>query len=141
MVDGHGAQGGQGFVPCGNLVWGWWGNVIGRLAELGAFTIAEGVVWQQVDLLDSGQRAESQFPASSRAPKGHIAQRPQCTHSEAFTMHCGWRCQVSGLWHQAHRSGHPLKNTVVRIPGPSFTEKGRISVINPCVWFIFSAFL
>ena len=28
----------------------------------------------------------------------------------------------SGLWHQAHLSGHPLKNTVVRIPGPSWVE-------------------
>ena len=25
----------------------------------------------------------------------------------------------SGLWHQAQRSGHPFRKTVVRIPGPS----------------------
>ena len=26
---------------------------------------------------------------------------------------------VSGLWQKMHRSGHPLKKTTLRIPGPS----------------------
>ena len=30
---------------------------------------------------------------------------------------------LSGLWHQAQRMGHPLKNTVVRMPGPSSVER------------------
>jgi hypothetical protein len=29
----------------------------------------------------------------------------------------------SGLWHQAQRSGQPLKKTVVRMPGPSSVLK------------------
>jgi hypothetical protein len=28
----------------------------------------------------------------------------------------------SGLWHQAQERGQPLRNTVVRTPGPSWTE-------------------
>ena len=31
--------------------------------------------------------------------------------------------RFSGLWHQGHRRLQPLKNTVVRIPFPSPTEK------------------
>jgi hypothetical protein len=38
---------------------------------------------------------------------------------------------LSGLWHQTHRRGHPLKKTVVRIPGPSWSENLRISKIIP----------
>ena len=29
---------------------------------------------------------------------------------------------LSGLWHQVQRSGQPLKNTVVRMPGPSSVD-------------------
>lgn len=29
---------------------------------------------------------------------------------------------LSGLWHHKHLKGHPLKNTVVLIPGPSWIE-------------------
>ena len=54
LADGHGAQGGQGFVPGGNLGRGWWSDVIRRFAELGALAVAEGVVRQQVYLLYSG---------------------------------------------------------------------------------------
>ncbi len=38
---------------------------------------------------------------------------------------------VSGFAHQRHFKGHPLKNTVVRIPGPSWVANFRISDINP----------
>ena len=37
----------------------------------------------------------------------------------------------SGLWHHRHRSGQPWRNTVVRIPGPSWIVKRRISKIAP----------
>ena len=32
---------------------------------------------------------------------------------------CGFIDRPSALWHQMHRNGQPLKNTVVRMPGPS----------------------
>jgi len=40
---------------------------------------------------------------------------------DLFLEGLGWgrRRWLSGFWHQTHRSGHPLKKTVVRIPGPS----------------------
>jgi hypothetical protein len=38
---------------------------------------------------------------------------------------------LSGLWHQRQHKGHPFRNTVVRIPGPSFTAKRLISNIIP----------
>jgi hypothetical protein len=31
--------------------------------------------------------------------------------------------RLSGLWHQRHRAGQPLRKTVVRIPGPSCRQK------------------
>ena len=37
----------------------------------------------------------------------------------------------SGLWHHQHRSGHPLRNMVVRIPGPSWIAYRLISKIVP----------
>ena len=54
-MDGDGTEGGQGLVPLGDLLGGWRENRIRRLGELGAFTIAEGMVGQQVDLLDGWQ--------------------------------------------------------------------------------------
>ncbi len=41
----------------------------------------------------------------------------------------------SGLWHQRQCSGHPFRNTAVRIPGPSWTENLRISNTIPEVIF------
>ena len=47
----------------------------------------------------------------------------------------------SGLWHHRQRRGQPLRNTVVRIPGPSWIEKRWISktrpdrlAIDPCIF-------
>jgi|GEM_PF-3498905 len=34
----------------------------------------------------------------------------------------GYVCLPSGLWHQKQANVHPLRNTVVRIPGPSWME-------------------
>ena len=42
------------------------------------------------------------------------------------------RCD-SGLWHQAQESGQPLKNTAVRMPGPSCTQKRCILKIIPFI--------
>jgi len=48
----------------------------------------------------------------------------QCIHSGSGLM-------PSGLWHQAHASGHPLKKTVVLIPGPSWIEYRLTAKIKP----------
>ncbi len=37
---------------------------------------------------------------------------------------------ASGLWHQTQASVHPLKKTVVLMPGPSSSELGRTSTIS-----------
>lgn len=50
-----------------------------------------------------------------------------------YTINCGLTERVSGLWHHLHAILHPLKNTVVRIPGPSFSENRSISVITPFI--------
>jgi hypothetical protein len=39
----------------------------------------------------------------------------------------------SGLLHQGQLSGQPFKNTVVRIPGPSWIEKRWILKIKPWI--------
>jgi hypothetical protein len=39
----------------------------------------------------------------------------------------------SGLWHHEQRSGQPLRKTAVRIPGPSWIEKRRMSKTTPAV--------
>ena len=39
--------------------------------------------------------------------------------------------QVSGLWHQKQRSGHPFKKASVRIPGPSWRENRCTSETKP----------
>ena len=39
--------------------------------------------------------------------------------------------RLSGLWHQTQSSGQPFRNTVVRMPGPSWIEKRWISKQRP----------
>ncbi len=39
--------------------------------------------------------------------------------------------RVSGLWHQKQRRLHPFRNTVVRMPGPSWMEKRWMLVTRP----------
>jgi hypothetical protein len=79
-------------------------------------------------------RALSISPLFPRAPAGHTAAHvPHPVHRFPITIAWGvFRC-ISGLWHHRQRSGHPLKNTAVRIPGPSLTEKGMISLISPSI--------
>ena len=52
------------------------------------------------------------------APALHaFTQAPQPMQFFGYTINCGLTDRVSGLWHQLHAMLHPLKNTVVRIPG------------------------
>ena len=68
------------------------------------------------------------------APALHaFTQAPQPMQFFGYTINCGLTDRVSGLWHQLHAMLHPLKNTVVRIPGPSFSENRSISVITPFI--------
>lgn len=43
----------------------------------------------------------------------------------------------SGLAHQAQRNGHPFKNIVVRIPGPSWMENFWILKVVAFMFFPF----
>src|SRR5512140_1428704 len=58
------------------------------------------------------------------------AQRPQFMHLSGLNESCGRCSMASGLWHHLQLKGHPLRNTVVRIPGPSCREKRWISTIT-----------
>ena len=67
------------------------------------------------------------FLPGSSAPVGHLSmQRPHFSMPRqriAIQSTCGSNRWDSGLWHHGQRSGHPFRNTVVRMPGPSWTEK------------------
>jgi len=39
-----------------------------------------------------------------------------------MTVTSGSGDRLSGLWHHQQSSGHPLRKTVVRMPGPSWSE-------------------
>jgi hypothetical protein len=54
----------------------------------------------------------------------------------------GARTVDSGLWHQAQRRGHPFMKTVVRMPGPSLTEKRCMLKTMPIFFssFVFERF-
>ncbi len=60
-------------------------------------------------------------PAGSGPPgrSQASAHAPQSRQRAALTSTSGSNAIPSGLWHQGQRSGHPLRKTVVRIPGPS----------------------
>ena len=60
-------------------------------------------------------------------------QAPQCVHREGSTIAWGWGSCISGLWHQAQRSGHPFRYTLVRMPGPSLTDMEMISPMIPFI--------
>ena len=62
----------------------------------------------------------------------------QRTHFSIFHNTCISEYWLSGLAHQAQWSGHPLKNTTVRIPGPSFTL--NFWMLNIIPFFVLSAF-
>jgi hypothetical protein len=66
------------------------------------------------------------------APSGHaFAQAPQRRQLASRTSSVGERCCDSGFAHQRHRSGQPFRNTVVRIPGPSWMLKRWMSNTTP----------
>ena len=50
-------------------------------------------------------------------------------------IHWSWGLSemLSGLWHHQHCSVHPLKNTVVRMPGPSSVDIRIISRTVPVI--------
>src|SRR5450830_578692 len=61
-------------------------------------------------------------PTRTAAPVGHtVRQSPHPVHRSTVIISSGWRPWLSGLWHHWHASGQPLRNTTVRIPGPSCT--------------------
>ncbi len=41
--------------------------------------------------------------------------------------------KVSGLWQYRHRRGHPLRKTVIRVPGPSTAVTSSQEWIEPSV--------
>ena len=47
-------------------------------------------------------------------------QEAQPMHLARLYIRCGPDAQLSGLWHQTQRSGHPFRKRVVRMPGPSW---------------------
>ena len=59
-------------------------------------------------------------PGAMIACSGHAAtQLPQRMQRSGSGIGSGAGDWLSGLWHHAQRSGQPLRNTVVRMPGPS----------------------
>ena len=57
------------------------------------------------------------------APCGQTsAHFPQPVHFSGESISSGRKDCDSGFWHQRQRRGQPLKNTVVRMPGPSWME-------------------
>ena len=56
---------------------------------------------------------------------------PQAMHRPAGTTATVPSGMLSGLPHHRQRSGQPLKNTVVRMPGPSWSEKRWMSKMRP----------
>jgi hypothetical protein len=57
------------------------------------------------------------------APHWHAAwHEPHPMQRSCLKEISGLAERVSGFWHQMHLRGQPLRNTVVRIPGPSWRE-------------------
>jgi len=54
---------------------------------------------------------------------------------------CGLMEMLSGLWHHEHFKVHPLKKTVVRIPGPSSVDIRTISRTVASLLFIYKIYL
>lgn len=62
-----------------------------------------------------------------------VKQPPQRTQRSSRRTSC-WSGDIdSGLWHHLQRRGQPFRNTVVRIPGPSFTENRCILNTSPFI--------
>ena len=75
--------------------------------------------------------------AMEMAPEGQTAAQTSQPFSHLQEAWANIRClpciQLSGFAHQRHWSGQPVMNTVVRQPGPSWTEKDCMSKICPIV--------
>ena len=68
----------------------------------------------------------------SARPMGQTAwQAPQSMQRSPMMRISASRARLSGLWHQGQSSGQPFRNTVVRMPGPSWIEKRWISKLAP----------
>jgi hypothetical protein len=68
----------------------------------------------------------------SHAPVGQtLRQLPQPMQRLSKMMISGWPDKLSGLWHHQQHRGQPFRNTVVRIPGPSWIEYFWILATNP----------
>ena len=66
------------------------------------------------------------------APCGQtVAQAPQEMQRVSKTSTSGANDWLSGLWHHRQRAGQPLRKTVVRMPGPSCSEKRCTLKIRP----------
>jgi hypothetical protein len=73
------------------------------------------------------------FPPAS-AFSGHAPM--QVSHPmQRAPVQCTWGFMrmPSGLWHQTQRRGHPLKKTVLLIPGPSSVDMRWILRIVPFI--------
>ncbi len=58
-------------------------------------------------------------------------QVPQAGQRSARSASSGSGDWLSGLWHHQQRSGQPFRNTVVRMPGPSWTAKRAMRKTTP----------
>ena len=68
-------------------------------------------------------------PLASRAPSARIEQPMQ---SLSFHDTSGEKLRFSGLQHQGHRNGQPLRKATVRMPPPSCSEY-RCTLVTHCV--------
>jgi chemotaxis protein CheX len=80
------------------------------------------------------RRPATGAPSGGRrsAPAGQAATHaPQRTQRFSRRRIAGSNAWPSGLWQKAQESGQPLRNTVVRSPGPSCTAKRFMSKTMP----------
>jgi hypothetical protein len=67
---------------------------------------------------------------------GHwVTQSPQARHLFRLYINSGFGLCPSGLWHHQQRKGQPLKNIVVRMPGPSSVAYFLTSKTKP-FWMV-----
>ena len=69
-------------------------------------------------------------PSGWRHTRRHA---PQWTYAARLTISSRFGERPSGLWHQRQRSGQPFMNTVVRMPGPSYTANSLTSKTTPVI--------
>jgi hypothetical protein len=86
------------------------------------------------------QRSQSFLSIDSSSPRRVSALLGQASEHSKHRVHLfflysssGVETWPSGLWHHAHLRGHPFRNTVVRIPGPSSVAYLLMSNTTPSV--------